>query len=80
MAVSKSRKKKKSIEQQAKEFYDKYKYLSPKFDVKMEDLRKKRFEGIVPRYQEPRGGIMMPEEPSPKAKELLKKGKPVYFT
>ena len=78
MAISKSRKKKKSIEQQAKEFYDKYKYLSPKFDVKIEDLRKKRFEGIVPRYQEPRG-VNMPDEPSPKAKELLKKGKPVYF-
>ena len=30
------------------------------------------------RYQKPRG-VNMPDEPTPKAKELLKKGKPVYF-
>ena len=45
--------------------------------VKFYRDRHKR-EGIVPKYQEPRS-VTMPDEPSPKAKELLKQGKDVYF-
>ena len=46
-------------------------------EIKFYRDRHKR-EGIVPRYQEPRG-VIMPDEPSPKAKELMKQGKKVYF-
>ena len=46
-------------------------------EIKMYRDRPK-FEGVVPRYQEPRT-VDMPDEPSPKAKELMKQGKKVYF-
>ena len=50
---------------------------SIKQEIKMYRDRPK-FKGIVPKYQEPRG-VYMPDEPSPKAKELMKQGKKVYF-
>jgi hypothetical protein len=46
-------------------------------EIKMYKDRPK-FEGVVPKYQEPRS-VNMPDEPSPKAKELMKQGKKVYF-
>ncbi len=45
--------------------------------VKFYRDRHKR-EGIVPKYQEPRS-VIMPDEPSPKAKELLKQGKKLLY-
>ena len=46
-------------------------------EIKMYRDRPK-FEGVVPKYQEPRP-VSIPDEPSPKAKELIKQGKKVYF-
>ncbi len=46
-------------------------------EIKFYRNRHKR-EGIVPTNQEPRS-VILPDDPSPNAKELLKKGKDVYF-
>ena len=54
-------------------------YIGEKNDPTIKDPMNKDLGIDTPyRYQEPRG-VNMPDEPSPKAKELLKKGKPVYF-
>ena len=54
-------------------------YIREKNDPTIKDPMNKYLGIDTPyRYQEPRG-VNMPDEPSPKAKELLKKGKPVYF-
>ena len=53
------------------------KTLSPEQKNKF-NIYKDSYEGIVPRYQEPRP-VEVPNEFSPKAKELLKQGKKVYF-
>ena len=63
MSLPKSRKKSKS--------------KSDAREIKFYRDRHKR-EGIVPKYQEPRS-VTMPDEPSPKAKELLKQGKTFTF-
>ena len=67
-----------------KDFYDKVNETikkqgrpSIRQEIKMYRDRPK-FEGVVPKYQEPRS-VDMPDEPSPKAKELMKQGKKVYF-
>ena len=54
-------------------------YIREKNDPTIKDPMNKYLGIDTPyRYQEPRG-VFMPDEPSPKAKEILKKGKPVYF-
>ena len=54
-------------------------YIGEKNDPTIKDPRNKYLGIDAPyRYQKPRG-VFMPDEPSPKAKEILKKGKPVYF-
>ena len=55
----------------------KTKNLSPK-QINKYNIYKDSYKGIVPKYQEPRP-VEVPDEPSPKAKELLKQGKKVYF-
>tara|TARA_R100000081_G_C4685057_1_gene99543 strand:+ start:307 stop:528 length:222 start_codon:yes stop_codon:yes gene_type:complete len=54
-------------------------FIMDRRDPTIKDPRNKYLGTDTPyRYQKPRG-VNMPDEPTPKAKELLKKGKPVYF-
>ena len=67
-----------------KYFYDEMrktikKYGTPTIRQEIREYRERpKYEGVIPRYQEPRA-VEVPDEPTPKAKELLKQGKKVYF-
>jgi hypothetical protein len=77
MSIPKKRSKKKDFYKEVEKSIKKRGRPTIRQEVKMYRDRHK-FEGIVPRYQEPRP-VEVPDEPSPKAKELLKQGKKVYF-
>ena len=77
MSIPKKRTKKKDFYKEVEKSIKKRGIPTTRQEIKMFKDRHK-FEGVVPKYQEPRP-VEIPGEPSPKAKELLKQGKKVYF-
>ena len=77
MSIPKKKTKKKDFYKEVEKSIKKRGRATIRQEVKMYRDRHK-FEGVVPKYQEPRP-VEITGEPSPKAKELLKQGKKVYF-
>ena len=77
MSIPKKRTKKKDFYEEVGKAIEKRGTPTIRQEIKMyRDIPK--YEGVIPRYQEPRP-VEVPDEPTPKAKELLKQGKKVYF-